>query len=62
MPWYRSGVLCNSQTSRRPVGDDGDFHIIPRSWRVLVGTIVGIGGHEVWRYVIGKDEFEPGIH
>ena len=35
MPWYRSGVLCNSQTSRRPVGDDGDFHIIPRSWRVL---------------------------
>ena len=41
MPWYRSGVLCNSQTSRRPVGDDGDFHIIPRSWRVLVGYNCG---------------------
>ena len=45
MPWYRSGVLCNSQTSRRPVGDDGD---VPHHPQVLEGvggdTIVGIGG------------------
>ena len=34
MPWYRSGVLCNSQTSRRPVGDTVDSPTDSLKWSV----------------------------
>ena len=45
MPWYRSGVLCNSQTSRRPVGDDGD---VPHHPQVLEG----VGGIQLWESAV----------